>query len=136
MIRIFEDFLGALRGCAIIVIFYIGIWVLLKNADKLKPKFITRLDKLLSNNRNLNTLYIFKEQLQELWQLPTFDEMTDGINAWCELAYETNMYYLKKFADSLLKHSIGIANYAKHKLTSAIIEAGNIAIGMIRKRAR
>ena len=62
--------------------------------------------------------------------------MTDGINAWCELAYETNMHYLKKFADSLQKHSIGIANYAKHKLTSAIIEAGNIAIGMIRKRAR
>jgi transposase len=111
-------------------------YLLLKNADKLKPKHTTRLDDLLSNNNNLNTLYILKEQLQELWQLPTFNEMTDGINAWCELAYETNMHYLKKFADSLRKHSIGIANYAKHRLTSAIIEAGNIAIGMIRKRAR
>ncbi len=29
-----------------------------------------------------------------------------------------------------------ICNYAKHKLTSARIEAGNVAIGMIRKRAR
>jgi len=111
-------------------------YLLLKNADKLKPKHTTRLDSLLSNNSNLNTLYILKEQLQELWQLPTFNQMTAGINAWCELAYETNMYYLKKFADSLQKHSVGIANYAKHKLTSAIIEAGNIAIGMIRKRAR
>lgn len=111
-------------------------YLLLKNADKLKPNHVTRLDNLLIHNSNLNTLYILKEQLQELWQLPTFDEMTDGIKAWCELAYETNMYYLKKFADSLLKHSIGIANYAKYKLTSAMIEAGNIAIGMIRKRAR
>ncbi|MCF6319917.1 MAG: ISL3 family transposase [Proteobacteria bacterium] len=111
-------------------------YLLLKNADKLKLKHTTRLDNLLSNNSNLNTLYILKEQLQELWQLPTFNAMIDGINAWCELAYETNMHYLKKFADSLKKHSIGIANYAKHKLTSAIIEAGNIAIGMIRKRAR
>ena len=111
-------------------------YLLLKNADKLKPKHTQRLNDLLTNNNNLNTLYILKEQLQELWQLPTFDEMTDGINAWCELAHETNMHYLKKFADSLKKHSVGIANYAKHKLTSAIIEAGNIAIGMIRKRAR
>jgi transposase len=31
---------------------------------------------------------------------------------------------------------VGICNYAKHKLTSARIEAGNISIGMIRKRAR
>ena len=30
----------------------------------------------------------------------------------------------------------GICNYAKHKLTSARIEAGNVSIGMIRKRAR
>ena len=111
-------------------------YLLLKNADKLKPNHVTRLDNLLIHNSNLNTLYILKEQLQELWQLPTFDEMTDGIKAWCELAHETNMHYLKKFADSLLKHSIGIANYAKYKLTSAMIEAGNIAIGMIRKRAR
>jgi hypothetical protein len=29
-----------------------------------------------------------------------------------------------------------ILPYTKYKLTSAIIEAGNIAIGMIRKRAR
>ena len=46
------------------------------------------------------------------------------------------MYYLKKFAASLRKHKTGICNYAKHRLTSARIEAGNVAIGMIRKRAR
>ena len=111
-------------------------YLLLKNADKLIPKHAARLNDLLIQNNNLNILYIMKEQLAELWPLPTFKQMIDGINAWCELAYETNMTYLKRFADSLQKHSIGIANYAKHKLTSAIIEAGNIAIGMIRKRAR
>ena len=46
------------------------------------------------------------------------------------------MLYLKKFAKSLRKHREGICSYAKHKLTSARIEAGNISIGMIRKRAR
>lgn len=46
------------------------------------------------------------------------------------------MLYLKKISKSLRRHREGICNYAKHKLTSARIEAGNISIGMIRKRAR
>ena len=48
----------------------------------------------------------------------------------------SQMLYLKKFSKSLRRQCLGICNYAKHKLTSARIEAGNIAIGMIRKRAR
>ena len=42
----------------------------------------------------------------------------------------------QRFAKSLKKNSLGICNYAKHRLTSARIEAGNVGIGMIRKRAR
>ncbi len=33
-------------------------------------------------------------------------------------------------------HRDGICNYAKHHLTSGRIEAGNVGIGMLRKRAR
>ena len=51
-------------------------------------------------------------------------------------ADQSPMLYLKKCAKSLGKHCVGICNYAKHKLTSARIEAGNVSIGMIRKRAR
>ena len=46
------------------------------------------------------------------------------------------MIYLKKFAKSPRKHREGICNFANYKLTSARIEAGNVGIGMIRKRAR
>jgi len=62
--------------------------------------------------------------------------MDDKLEAWCKLADESNMTYLKKFAKSLRYHRVGICNYAKHNLTSARIEAGNVSIGMIRKRAR
>jgi hypothetical protein len=31
---------------------------------------------------------------------------------------------------------VGICNYAKHELGSVRIEAGNVNVGMIRKRAR
>ncbi len=77
-----------------------------------------------------------KEQLQSLWQSETFEIMKARLEEWCQIADESKMLYLKKFAKSLRRHQVGICNYATHRLTSARIEAGNISIGMIRKRAR
>ncbi len=90
----------------------------------------------MDENANLNTLYVLKEQLQALWESETVELMQERLEAWCQLADQSSMHYLRKFAKSLRKHVIGICNYAKYKLTSARIEAGNISIGMIRKRAR
>ena len=111
-------------------------YLVLKNASKLNEKQAQKLQNLLSENTNLNTLYLMKEQLQLLWTLGNVEEMQSALEAWCELADESGLLYLKKFAKSLRSHRVGICNYAKHKLTSARIEAGNISIGMIRKRAR
>ncbi len=44
--------------------------------------------------------------------------------------------YIKRFAKSLRTRKEGICNYATHPLTTARIEAGNVGIGLIRKRAR
>ena len=111
-------------------------YLVLKNADKLNESQSQRLRQLLNENANLNTLYVMKEQLQSLWDSTTVEQMHEALNAWCLLAEHSPMYYLRKFAKSLRRHAIGICNYAKYKLTSARIEAGNISIGMIRKRAR
>jgi transposase len=111
-------------------------YLVLKNADKLNDSQSDKLQKLLNENAHLNTLYIMKEQLQALWQSPTIELMQERLEAWCLIADMSSMYYLKKFAKSLRKHCIGICNYAKYQLTSARIEAGNVSIGMIRKRAR
>jgi len=111
-------------------------YLVLKNASKLNEEQAQKLQNLLSENTNLNTLYLMKEQLQLLWTLGNVEEMESALEAWCELADESGLLYLKKFAKSLRSHSVGICNFAKHKLTSARIEAGNISIGMIRKRAR
>ncbi len=111
-------------------------YLVLKNADKLDESQTQKLQRLLDENANLNTLYILKEQLQSLWESETVELMQAGLEAWCRIADQSNMLYLKKFAKSLRSHCVGICNYAKHKLTSARIEAGNISIGMIRKRAR
>jgi transposase len=111
-------------------------YLVLKNADKLDELQAQKLQRLLDENANLNTLYILKEQLQALWESETVELMQERLETWCRIADQSTMLYLKKFAKSLRRHCVGICNYAKHKLTSARIEAGNISIGMIRKRAR
>jgi transposase len=111
-------------------------YLVLKNSDKLSAPQSEKLQRLLDENANLNTLYVLKEQLQTLWSSKSYEAMQIGLEQWCEIAEQSNLLYLKKFAKSLRKHRVGICNFAKHNLTSARIEAGNIGIGMIRKRAR
>lgn len=111
-------------------------YLVLKNASKLNEAQDKKLRKLLEENENMNTLYVLKEQLQALWLSESKETMQQDLEQWCLMAEQTNMLYLKKFAKSLRLHENGICNYAKHKLTSARIEAGNVSIGMIRKRAR
>ena len=78
---------------------------------------------------------MMKEQLKTLWSAPTFESMDNQLETWCQLADSTNLFALRDFAKSLRAHRVGICNYAKYGLTSARIEAGNVAIGMLRKRA-
>lgn len=113
-----------------------SLYLLLRNGNELSDKQSDQLKLLLDNNSNLNLIYVLKEQLQNFWNAGSYDEMAKQLENWCQIAEQSNMLYLKKFAKPLRKHCVGICNYAKHKLTSARIEAGNIAIGMIRKRAR
>ena len=48
----------------------------------------------------------------------------------------TSITPLHRYAKMLQSHANGISAYARFKLTTARIEAGSVAIGMIRKRAR
>ena len=111
-------------------------YLLLKNPENLTQEQKDQLKKLLLENQNMNALYILKEQLQALWKNKTYEVMLDELENWCQMAEATHMLYMKKFAKSLRRHKIGICNYAKHTLTTARIEAGNVGIGLIRKRAR
>lgn len=111
-------------------------FLLLKNKKNLSDKQVDKLSFLLETNENINAMYILKEQLQAIWLHDSYDGMSDAIDEWIDMANKSGLLYLKKFAKSLERYRVGICNYAKHNLTTARIEAGNVAIGMIRKRAR
>lgn len=112
------------------------LFLLLKNANKLSENQSDKLDDLLESNRNLCTIYMMKEQLQALWLEASYEAMNNALECWCRLAKSSSILALHNFADALKGRRVGICNYAKYKLTSARVEAGNISIGMLRKRAR
>lgn len=112
-------------------------YLLLKNAHRLKGEQSQRLEALLAANHYLNAVYSLKEQLQTLWDNPaSFNAMARRLDDWCALAEQTRLSSMNRFARMLRTHRIGICNYANHRITTARVEAGNVTIGMIRKRAR
>lgn len=114
-----------------------SLYLLLSNRGTLKESDQSRLDQLLAQNESLSTLYALKEQLQRLWQHPaTPAEMAARLDDWCGMALAAKITGLAKFVKTLLSHRTGICNYAAHPITTARLEAGNVSIGLLRKRAR
>lgn len=112
------------------------LFLLLKNAHKLDDRQSDRLDDLLESNKTLCVVYMLKEQLQAIWDEPDYETMVAALEAWCRLAKSTRILSLINFADALLERKVGICNYGKYKLTNARVEAGNVSIGLLRRRAR
>ena len=114
-----------------------SLYLLLSNRSTLKDTDQDRLDALLAQNQPLNALYTLKEQLQRLWHQPASPvEMAARLDDWCGMARAAKITGLARFAKTLQSHRTGICNYAAHSITTARLEAGNVAIGLIRKRAR
>jgi transposase len=82
-------------------------------------------------------VYALKEQLQQLWAQPgNATAMGSRLDAWCDLAEATGSAPMRYFAGMLRRHCQGICNYAEHPITTARLEGGHVAIGLIRKRSR
>lgn len=113
-----------------------SLYLLLGNQQTLGNDAQLRLKSVLEANETISSVYVLKEQLQALWQATNETDMQARLDQWCELAGSTHITALKRFTKMLREHRQGICNYAKHQLTTARIEAGNVAIGLIRKRAR
>lgn len=111
------------------------LFLLLKNAIKLNDKQSNRLDDLLESNKTLCIIYMLKEQLQAIWDEPCYKTMVAELEAWSRRAKSTRILSLSNIADALLERKVGIFNYAKYKLTNARVEAGNVSIGLLRRRA-
>jgi transposase len=114
-----------------------SLYLLLANRETLKDTDQSRLDLLLAQNQPLSMLYTLKEQLQRLWQQPTTNAaMAARLDDWCGMAKAAQINGLNKFVKTLQSHRTGICAYAEHPITTSRIEAGNVSIALLRRRAR
>ncbi len=82
-------------------------------------------------------LYTLKEQLQRLWQPnSTPAEMVRRLDDWCGMATAAKIAGLAKFVKTLQAHRTGICAYASHPITTSRLEAGNVSIALLRRRAK
>ena len=104
---------------------------LFMNVENLTPKRETSLHELLSMNEDLNQAYILKDMLRQLWTYTYKACASKFLDKWIELAKETGVDELKRFAKGLDRAREGLLSYCQHRITSAKIEAFNGVIKRI-----
>ncbi len=104
---------------------------LFRNPENLTPKRETSLNELLSMNEDLNQAYILKDMLRQLWTYTYKACASKFLDKWIELAKDTGIDELKRFAKGLNRAKEGLLSYCHHRITSAKIEAFNGVIKRI-----
>ena len=62
--------------------------------------------------------------------------MAVRLDDWCGMAKAAKINGMNKFVNTLQSHRTGICAYAQHPITTSRIEAGNVSIALLRRRAR
>ena len=104
---------------------------LFMNLENLTPKRESSLHELLSMNEDLNQAYILKDMLKQLWTYTYKACAGKFLDKWIELAKDTGIDELKRFAKGLNRAREGLLSYCQHRITSAKIEAFNGVIKRI-----
>lgn len=101
---------------------------LFRHPDQLKGDAKAALAKLLEANLDINTVYVLKDGLQQIWTYRYAKSAGKALEGWVELAIDTGIPELERFANGLLKAKDQIISFCKHQITSARIESFNATI--------
>lgn len=110
-------------------------WLLLRNAENLPDGHEVKLSELLEANQPLNTVYVMKTALKELWYASDEQEARQRWNEWYRQSQESGIKALKQFADRLKGYVSGIIASATHHLNTSVLEGMNNKIKVIKRMA-
>jgi len=110
-------------------------YLLLKNQENLREKDKQPLEKLLSINRNLSISYILKDSLKQLWGYCCQDNVRRRLLEWVDLAIDSGIKQLIKFAKKLLRYGYGIINHAIYPIHNSKLEGINNKIKTVKRKA-
>lgn len=109
-------------------------WLLLRNKANLKNDAKKELRELLDLNENLSTAYILKEKLSTIWNYKNRIWAKRAIDAWIEIAEESEIRNMKKFTKMLKKHEYGILNHCQQPISNGKMEGTNNKIKVLKHR--
>jgi transposase len=110
-------------------------FLLLRNPKNLADDQIPKLDEALRLNEPLLLAWYLKEELRELWNQTSHEQMKAFLKNWCDKASQTGIGQMHKMAKTLRTHLSGILAYADHPITSAKLEGINNKIKTLTKRS-
>jgi transposase len=110
-------------------------YILLRNAENLRPKQKQQLRELLRLNTNLNKVYVLKEHLKRLWDY-TYPAVAERhLNEWLDMARASRIEPLVEFAKMLDSRRDGILAHCKYKINNGRIEGTNNKIKVVKRKA-
>lgn len=110
-------------------------WLLLRNADNLPEGHDVRLAELLEANQPLNTVYVMKTALKELWYAPDKEIARHRWNEWYRQSQESGIKALQQFANKLKGYVSGIIASAEHRMNTSVLEGMNNKIKVLKRMA-
>lgn len=117
---------------------YVGVrYLLLKGEEKIEneTKAKAKLNRLLDLNQTLNTAYVLKEELRNLWSCTNRQKAEEYLNNWLKKARSSGVRLIQKFANTLASHRIGVLNYFDHPITTSMVEGINNKIKVLKRQA-
>jgi transposase len=110
-------------------------YLLLKNAANLPRTQRNALRELLEANKALNTVYVLKDQLKQIWDYKHPAWARKALDQWCELAQASGIAALATFARNLRRHEKGIVNHCPYPIHTGRLEGINNKIKVIKRQA-
>ena len=110
-------------------------FVLLRARDNLDVKGRALLNELMTINRPLYQAYLLKEQLRQLWRLPSASSAARFFARWIEQANATGLNSFRQLAKTLSTHQYSILAWYKHRITTGPLEGLNNKIKTLKRQA-
>lgn len=110
-------------------------YLLLRNEENLSTSQRERLEELLGANQALNTVYVLKDQLKQLFRYRRAGWARRALRQWCDLALGSDITPLQRFARNLLAHEDGILNHARYPIHTGVLEGVHNRIKVIKRQA-
>jgi transposase len=110
-------------------------WILLRNADTLRPEERVRLRELLAANRHLWVVYVLKDALKKLWAYTYRGAAERAWRDWYGWAIRSRIPALVRFAKKLKGKLPGILAHCRYPLHTGLLEGINNKIKVLKRMA-